>query len=125
MTAQNVNLTMDSGEDWHRVITPVSNPPVALTDAYMEIRNANYIVVAQLTTANGMAALPGDGTIVLSMTAQQTLPLGIGFPGMLQSVGYFGIGRSYLYDLFGVFGQHKKIMHGFLTVTPAITRILS
>lgn len=125
---------INAGEDWTRTIN-AENPalqtqPVA--QAKMEVRNSMQILVMTLdstTTPNPAITINGDGTLTLHLTTAQTLQFGVGFPGVVQSVGYWGIGRAFVYDLFVKYGSTSavwsKLLYGTIQVTPAVTVDLS
>lgn len=120
---------MNPGEDWQRTINPQlfnveTAPPI---NAFMEIRNPQLILVQKLdtTTAPTPAITIGSGQLVLHLTSKQTLGFGVGFPGVVQSASYWGIGRAYLYDLFVQYAVTNpvwvKLIYGTIQVKPAIS----
>jgi hypothetical protein len=71
--------------------------------------------------------LADGASIQLHITAEDSLTYFKwgNYPGSVQAVGYWGIGRSYLYDLFATYttsGVPGRIMRGFFNVSPNITQ---
>lgn len=115
-----MDFTMEAGEDWVRSVTlAVTNP----TDIVMDIRNANLFLVSKLSLANGKATITLPSTVNLHLLTSDTLNFGSQFPGTLQAINYWGIGRAYLYDIFvKVNGLWTKVFKGFVSVDPAISQ---
>lgn len=120
---------LNAGEDWTRNII-AQNPSFAeqpVAQAKMEIRNSAMTLVMTLdsTVNNSGLVVNSDGTLTLHLTSAQTMKFGIGFPGVVQAVSYWGIGRAYLYDLFVKYGVSgapwAKLQYGTIQVVPAIT----
>jgi hypothetical protein len=129
MTASAYDFYCDAGADFQKVIRMVdsnSGNYVALQNAVMEIRNQNHILVMRLDAPSGRCTIAPDGaTIQLHITANDSLEFFQwgNFPGSVQAVGYWGIGRSYLYDMFVTYvnGPVDRILRGFFYVDPNIT----
>jgi hypothetical protein len=129
MPLATVNLNHDIGADWQRVIRlrdPSTNQLVALSSAVMEIRNANFQLAMTLNNQNGRCVIASDGASVnLHITSADSLAafeMG-NFPGTYQAVGIWGIGRSYVYDLFVTYsgGVTDRILRGFFYADPNVT----
>jgi len=124
---------LDSWADWQRTVAikdATTNLLVPMSAAVMEIRNQNFVLVMRLDAASSRCTILSDGaTIALHITAADSLTYFSqgNFPGAVQAVGFWGIGRSYLYDLFATYtasGVQDRIMRGFFNVDPNISRPL-
>lgn len=130
MTAAQYDLYHDAGADWQKVIRMVdsnSGSLVAIVNAVMEIRNTNNVLVLRLDANSGRCLIAEDGaTIQLHITSNDSLTYFAwgNFPGSVQAVGYWGIGRAYLYDMFVTYvnGPQDRILRGFFYVDPNITQ---
>ena len=130
MTLGIVNFYSDAGADWQRQIRlrdPESQKLVALSSAVTEIRNANFNLAMRLDSVNGYCLILGDGaTISLHIPAAESLKVFAtgNYPGQYQSIGIWGIGRSYLYDIYVTYmeGPQDRIARGFFYVNPNITQ---
>lgn len=130
MALATIDFKCDAGADWQRVIRlrdPNSGNLVGLHDAAMEIRRANLQLALRLDAASGRCIIAKDGASIQlhippedSITAFQTGD----YVGSAQTVGYSGIGRSFLYDLFVIYssGVQDRILRGFFTIDPNVTR---
>lgn len=137
MTAVQYSLHLEAGAQWSRTIDssiPGIVLPSVVTEARMTVRNSMNVVVMTLDssgTSPAITIVPGTGnnppTYVLNLTSTQTLQYGVGFPGVVQSVSYWGIGRAFLYDLFVTGGgsEWAKLLYGTIQVVPAITTTLT
>jgi hypothetical protein len=130
-TIPEVNFTMEAGEDWQRtiVVEPVAGGTLTFTNVSMDIRNSAMVLTVHMALADPTNTISVTGTannLLLHLESSVTTQFGTGFPGVLQSVGYFGVGRVYLYDCFvEISGAWQKLMGGFITVVPAITQTFS
>jgi hypothetical protein len=125
------DFSLDAGADWQRVIRlrdPATQQLIGLSSAVMEIRNANKILVLRLDEPSGRAVIAEDGaSIQLHITSDDSytyFQYG-NYPGAVQAVGLWGIGRAYVYDLFATYtvaGVQDRIMRGFFYVDPNITQ---
>jgi hypothetical protein len=125
------DFRLDAWTDWQKTIgirdssTGLLSP---LSDAVMEIRNQNFILVMRLDAPSSRCTILPDGaTIQLHITSDDSLTYFAygNYPGAVQAVGFWGIGRSYLYDLFVTYaatGLQERIMRGFFNVDPNISR---
>lgn len=122
---------LDSGADWQTVVRvrdPSDGSLVAISSAVMEVRNGNGALALRLDGTNGRCTVLSDGTsIQLHITAQDSLTYFKwgNYPGSVQAVGYWGIGRAYLYDLFATSsetGLPVRVLRGFFHVDPNITQ---
>jgi len=121
---------LSAGADWQKTVRlrdPTSQKLIALEAAVMEIRNSNYVLVLRLDYATSRCVVLQDGaSISLHIPAEDSLAyLSQGnYPGAVQAVGVWGIGRSYIYDLFVLYGTgvQDRIMRGYFSVDPNITR---
>jgi hypothetical protein len=108
MTTAQYDLYCNAGADWQKVIRmrdTLSGSLVSIQSAVMEIRNQNSVLVLRLDAKSGRCTIQQDSaSIQLHITAQDSLTYFAwgNFPGSVQAVGYWGVGRSYLYDLFGL-----------------------
>ena len=125
------NFMLDSGADWQKVIRlrdPATNQLVAMSDAVMEIRNSNGNLSLRLDEISGRCTILDDGaSIQLHISAEDSdVAFASGnYPGANQAVGIWGIGRSYVYDLFALYatGVQDRIMRGFFYVDPNISEV--
>lgn len=122
---------LDSGADWQRVVRlrSTTGQLVSVADAVMEIRNANSLLALRLDDTNSRCTVLSDGaSIQLHISADDSLTYFAwgNYPGSVQAVGYWGRGRSYLYDIFVQYttGVTDRIMKGFFLVDPNITETL-
>lgn len=131
MPTVNYDFYLSAGADWQKVIRlrdQGTGRLIGLEAAVMEIRNTNYVLVLRLDYASGRCMVDGgDGaSIQLHISDEDSLAyLSQGnYPGAVQAVGIWGIGRSYVYDLFVLYatGVQDRIMRGFFYVDPNITR---
>jgi len=126
------DLYLDAWTDWYRTVgirDATTTLLVPLSNAVMEIRNTNFVLVLHLDSVNGRCVIMEDGcTIALQISAQDSLAYFAqgNYPGAVQAVGFWGIGRSYVYDLFATYtkGGQDRIMRGFFNVDPNISRPL-
>jgi hypothetical protein len=125
------NFYLDSWADWQRTIQmtdAISGAGVLLDDAFMEIRNTNWILALRLDSENGRCVISEDRSqIFLHILAQDSLAYFAqgNYPGAVQAVGFWGIGRSYIYDLFATYhvsGVQDRILRGFFNVDPNISQ---
>jgi hypothetical protein len=125
---------LDAGAEWIRVIRlrdPNTNLLVAMSGAVMEIRNSNNVLALRLDAPSGRCLIDAnDGaSINLHISAADSLAYFQhgNYPGAVQAVGIWGIGRSYVYDLFCQYatGVQDRIMRGFFYVDPNITQPLA
>jgi hypothetical protein len=124
------DLYCDAGADWQRVVRlrdPATGFLVGMDAAAMEIRNANGVLVLRLDANSSRCLIADDGaSIMLHITAEDSFTYfhSGNFPGAVQAVGYWGIGRSYLYDLFCLYdtGVQDRLLRGFFHVDPNITQ---
>lgn len=120
----------DAGADWQRVVRlrdPDTNKLVGIESALMEIRNTNYVLVLRLDAPSGRCVVLDDGaSIQLHISAQDSYTYfrSGNYPGAVQAVGLWGIGRAYVYDMFAVYatGVQDRIMRGFFYVDPNISQ---
>jgi hypothetical protein len=125
------DFKLDAGADWQYVVRlrdPNTGNLVPITAALMDIRNANGILALRLDAPSSRCVILPDGaSIQLHITADDSLTYFKwgNYPGSVQAVGYWGVGRAYLYDLFALYetGVQARIMRGFLNVDPNITQI--
>lgn len=124
------NFKLDAGADWQYVVRmrdPNTGNLVPLSQAVMDIRNTNGVLALRLDEPSSRCTILDDGaSISLHITAEDSLTYFQygNYPGSVQAVGFWGIGRAYLYDLFVVYatGVQDRIMRGFVNVDPNITR---
>lgn len=125
---------LDAWADWQRTVAITDSQTgrlIPLDDAVMEIRNTNWVLVLRLDAPSSRCTILEDGaTIQLHITAEDSLAYFAqgNYPGAVQAVGFWGIGRSYVYDLFATYtasGVQDRIMRGFFNVDPNISRPLS
>jgi len=123
---------LDVGADWQRVVRLRSSDTrrlVPLADAVMEIRNTNSVLALRLDDVNSRCTILSDGaSIQLHISAEDSLTYFEwgNYPGSVQAVGYWGIGRSYLYDIFVAYanGVTDRLMKGFFLADPNITQVM-
>jgi hypothetical protein len=134
MALVSYDFYLDCGADWIRIVRvrdPNTGLLVAMDSAVMEIRNANNVLALRLDAPSGRCLIdPEDGaSIDLHISPEDSLTyLSTGnYPGAVQAVGYWGISRSYLYDLFVQYatGTQDRIMRGFFYVDPNVTQVPS
>lgn len=121
---------LDAGADWQKIVRlrdPTSQKLIAMSNAVMEIRNSNYVLVLRLDAPSSRCTILGDGaSIQLHITAEDSYYYfhSGNYPGAVQAVGVWGIGRSYIYDLFVTYatGVQDRIMRGYFYVDPNITQ---
>lgn len=124
------DFNLSAGADWQTVVRvrdTVTTNLIGITAAVMDIRNANGVLALHLDAASSRCTVLDDGaSIQLHITAEDSLTYFQwgNYPGAVQAVGYWGIGRAYLYDLFVLYdtGVQDRIMRGFFHVDPNITR---
>lgn len=124
------DFKLDSGADWQYVVRlrdPNTGNLVPISSAVMEIRNANGVLALRMDEATSRCIILDDGaSIQLHITAEDSLTYFQwgNYPGAVQAVGYWGIGRAYNYDLFALYatGVQDRIMRGFFNVDPNITQ---
>jgi hypothetical protein len=131
MALAQYDLYLDAWADWQRTVAIRDSQTaqlVPLSDAVMEIRNTNWVLVMRLDAASSRCTILEDGaTIALHISQEDSLTYFAqgNYPGAVQAVGFWGIGRSYLYDLFATYtasGVQDRIMRGFFNVDPNITQ---
>jgi hypothetical protein len=131
MTFARVNYHLDTAADWQRQIRlrdPGTQLLVPISSAVMEIRNANFQLALRLDATSGRCLILSDGcTISLHITAADSVNVFAhgNYPGQYQAIGIWGIGRSYLHDLYVVYAQtgvQERIIRGFFYVNPNITQ---
>jgi hypothetical protein len=124
------NFNLNCGADWQYVVRlrdTNTGDLIPISAALMEIRNVNGVLALQLDAASSRCTVLSDGaSIQLHITAEDSLTYFQwgNYPGSVQAVGYWGIGRAYNYDLFVLYdtGVQDRIMRGFFHVDPNITR---
>jgi hypothetical protein len=121
---------LDAWADWERVIRlrdPNTNQLVPLSAAVMEIRNTNGVLALRLDEASSRCVIGPDGasiTLFISADDSYTAFRYGSYPGSVQQVGLWGIGRSYTYDLFVIYegtGQQVRVLRGFFHIDPNIS----
>lgn len=132
MTLAQIDFRCESGADWQRQIRLRADAEsyVSLDLAVMEIRNANFQLALRLDEINGHCQVVNDGLgsiIALHIPAQVSADAFShgNFPGQYQAIGFWGIGRAYLYDLFVHYaygGVQDRILKGFFYVDPNVTQ---
>jgi hypothetical protein len=121
---------LNAGADWQKVIKMTDGNTgtlVGISSAVMEIRNQNNILALRLDNASGRCVIQSDGgtiTLYISATDSLTYFQWGNYPGSVQAVGFWGIGRAYLYDMFVQYtnGGQDRILRGFFYVDPNITK---
>src|SRR5215831_5102644 len=124
------DFMLDAGADWQYIVRmrdPNTGDLVPLSQALMEIRNANGVLALRLDEATSRCVILDDGaSIQLHISPEDSLTYFQwgNYPGSVQAVGFWGIGRAYLYDLFVIYatGVRDRIMRGFINVDPNISR---
>jgi hypothetical protein len=135
------DFKLDAGADWQYIVRlrdPNTGLLVPITQAVMEIRNANGVLALRLDEPTSRCVVLSDGaSIQLHITAEDSLTYFQwgNYPGAVQAVGYWGIGRAYNYDLFAIYGDPSsslpsrstpgvpyRILRGFFNVDPNITQ---
>jgi hypothetical protein len=125
---------LDAWADWQKTVAirdSQTRQLVPLSNAVMEIRNTNWVLALRLDAASSRCIILSDGaTIQLHISAEDSLVYFAqgNYPGAVQAVGFWGIGRAYVYDLFATYtasGVQDRIMRGFFNVDPNISRPLS
>jgi hypothetical protein len=124
------DFKLSAGADWQQVVRlrdPNTGQLIAISEALMEVRNANGVLALRLDAPSSRCTVLSDGaSIQLHIPAEDSLTYFQwgNYPGSVQAVGYWGIGRAYLYDLFVIYGTgvQDRIMRGFFHVDPNITR---
>jgi len=121
---------LDAWADWQRTIRlrdPNTNELVPLSAALMEIRNTNGVLAMRLDQVSSRCVIGPDGaSILLHIPAEDsytTFHYG-SYPGAVQAVGIWGIGRAYMYDLFATYtstGAQVRILRGWFHVDPNIS----
>ena len=131
MPLVNYNFKIDAGADWQQVVRlrdPTTGLLVPISSAVMEIRNANGVLALRLDEPSSRCVVLSDGaSIQLHITALDSLTYFQwgNYPGAVQAVGFWGIGRAYNYDLFAILtqsGVQNRLLRGFFAVDPNITR---
>jgi len=120
----------DAGADWQKVVRlrdPDTNLLIGIQSALMEIRNTNYILVLRLDAKSSRCTVLQDGaSIQLHISAQDSFYYfhSGNYPGAVQAVGMWGIGRAYIYDMFVVYatGVQDRILRGHFYVDPNISQ---
>jgi hypothetical protein len=123
------DFTCDAGADWQRLVRlrePTSTQLIPLHTPVMEIRNANFQLALRLDEINGRCMMLDADQIQLHITANDSrASFGSGnFPGQYQAIGFWGIGRSYVYDMFAILsasGVYIRLLRGFFYVSPPVT----
>lgn len=127
------DLYLDAWADWQRTVAVRDSTTgllVPLSNPLMEIRNTNFVLVMRLDAPSSRCTVLADGcTIALHITADdsRTYFAQGNYPGAVQAVGYWGIGRSYRYDLFATYtnsGMQDRLLRGFFNVDPNVSRPL-
>lgn len=122
---------LDAGADWQRVVRlrdPATGLLIAMNAAAMDIRNSNNTLALRLDAPSSRCVIDStDGaSINLHISDEDSLTYFQygNYPGAVQAVGIWGIGRAYVYDLFCEYatGVQDRIMRGFFYVDPNITR---
>jgi hypothetical protein len=124
---------LDAGADWQKVVRVrdmQSQKLVAMWGATVEIRNTNGVLALRLDAESSRCVVLGDGaSIQLHITAEDSWTYfhSGNYPGAVQAVGLWGIGRAYVYDMFCLYatGVQDRLMRGFFYVDPSITQPLS
>jgi len=131
------NFHCNGGSDWHREIRVRDVDTwsfVKIHQAMMDVRNTNFVLALRLDAENGRCVVLEDGTTIqLHLTAEEIEHYfrSGNYPGAVQAVGFWGIGRSYLYDLLVWYTNEEeeeeesvrgRLMRGFFYVDPNITR---
>jgi len=124
---------LDVGSDWQKVVRvrdTQTSQLAPLDGAVMEIRNQNQVLALRLDAPSSRCVILSDGaSIQLHITPEDSFTyLHSGnYPGAVQAVGIWGIGRAYVYDLFVLYatGVQSRLMRGFFYVDPNITQPLS
>ena len=133
-TSVQYTMHMDAGSYWQRTISAATVPGATIVpcvDARMQVRNAQEILVLNMYAVGPQPSIVinPDGSLVLTLTSEQTAQFGQGFPGVVQSVGYWGIGRAYLYDLFVKYvagsNDWNRVVWGTVQVNPSVSSVLS
>lgn len=132
MATNQYDFQLSAGADWQKVVRMRDQDTgalVPLSGAVMEIRNQNNVLVLRLDQASSRCVILADGaSIQLHISSDDSLEYFRwgNFPGSVQAVGYWGIGRAYLYDLFVTYsaGPVDRILRGFFQVDPNITQPL-
>jgi hypothetical protein len=121
---------LDAWTDWERVVRlrdPNTGDLVPMQSAVMEIRNSNGVLALRLDEPSGRCVIGTDGaSIILTISAEDTLTYFQwgNYPGSVQAVGIWGIGRAYIYDLFATYASTQaqiRVMRGFFHVDPNIS----
>jgi hypothetical protein len=117
MAAFKLNLKIDQGATFQKIVTWKTGTPAAPVDltgctARMQIRArlTDALALLTLTTENGGIALGGDtGTITMTITAAATTLL---------------TWASGVYDLEIIFanGTIRRLLYGSVSVSPEVTR---
>src|SRR6516225_1149330 len=100
MALATYDFYLDAWTDWQRTVAlrdSQTGDLVPLSDAVMEIRNTNFVLVMRLDESNGRCQILADGaTIALYIPNQDALTYFTqgNYPGAVQAVGFWGIGRS-------------------------------
>lgn len=122
---------LDAWADWQRTVAVRDGTTaelVPLSNPLMEIRNTNFVLVMRLDTPSSRCVMLDDGcTIALHITAEDSLAYFAqgNYPGAVQAVGFWGIGRSYRYDMFATYtdsGVQDRLLTGFFNVDPNVSR---
>ena len=122
---------LDAGADWQKIVRlrdPNSQKLIAMDNAVMEVRNSNYVLVMRLDGPSSRCYIDEDdgASIHLHITAEESYSYFAqgNYPGTVQAVGIWGIGRSYIYDLFCTYatGVQDRVMRGFFYVDPNISQ---
>lgn len=129
MALAQFDFHLDCGADWQRTVR-LRDPNgvlVQISAAVMEIRNVNGVLALRLDAASSRCTVLSDGaSIQLHITGEESLTFFQwgNYPGAVQAVGYWGIGRAYVYDLFVEYvgGVTDRALRGFFQVDPNITR---
>jgi hypothetical protein len=132
MNALQYDFKLDVAADWQKVIRlrdSSTGTLVGLSGAVMEIRNQNYVLALRLDHNSGRCVILGDGaSIQLHISPEDSYYYlrEANYPGAVQAVGIWGIGRAYVYDLFVLYdsGVQDRIMRGFFYVDPNISQPL-
>lgn len=126
MLENRYNIVMQQGSTYELLLTvkDTNGDPKDLTDysARMQIRSSysSSTVAASLSTDTGELTIDeGDGTILISLTAEQTANIKVDLSGKGKPPS-----SSYVYDLEIIDGNDKvsKLLYGDVTVYGEVTR---
>jgi hypothetical protein len=133
MVTTQFDFHLSAGADWQKVVRLrdyTTNKLVPLSSALMEIRNVNGVLALRLDAPSSRCYIDTDGSSIrLHIPAQDSYVYfrSGNYPGAVQAVGIWGIGRAYVFDLFVTYdpsGTQDRIMRGWFYVDPNITQPL-